>query len=659
MSTSNISSTASMALPVGTRLGEFEVTGVVGEGGFGIVYSAHDSTLDRIVAIKEYLPTAFALRTPEGAVQVKNEEHRPTFTAGLSSFINEAKMLARFSHPALVEVFRFWEGNGSAYMAMRYYRGPTLRDILRGTPEVITEDWLRETLDPVLLALEVLHNEKCYHRDVAPDNVLVLPNGRSVLMDFGAARRIIGGMTQALTTVLKPGYAPVEQYSDDGTLKQGAWTDVYAVGGLLYHAMTGKVPVQAISRMISDPLKPVAQASGGRFSASLCEAVTRAMAVMPADRFQTIRELRQALGWESVVAVPSAPKVPRPILALRDDDPATVILPRHDAEHTQKTEAVTLSLQAPVQDPSSRTEIFANETHAGVLPASWDQNDVPTVVQGRPDASGAQAPAQPISVDAGHGAVEDDPLKTLITTSPVASVPEPLYEPTVVIPMASPTSAPVMAAVVVPEPSPLPSAAPTMAPLPGEPAAPLKPKSKSKSNAMMIWVIGYVVAALLAVAGVFVLLRPSPSPVSPAPAPAVAPPVSQPAPETAAAPAPPPPVPAKPASRLPEVPGAAAPGPAESPANANSGAADAAAKADAPKPPPAANGFVRFELKNGWGTIWVDGVQKGTSPPLVSLELAPGTHEVEVRNPAVAGVKRSVEVLPGKTFVLRFAFATP
>ena len=105
-------------------------------------------------------------------------------------------------------------------MAMRYYRGVTLREMLRTSPQLVTEQWLCETLDPILLALKELHNEKCFHRDIAPDNILVLPNGRSVLMDFGAARRIISGMTQALTTVLKPGYAPIEQYYDDGSMQQ-------------------------------------------------------------------------------------------------------------------------------------------------------------------------------------------------------------------------------------------------------------------------------------------------------------------------------------------------------------------------------------------------------------------------------------------------------
>ena len=370
--------TASSAMPPGTRLGEFEITGVVGEGGFGIVYSARDSSLDRIVAIKEYLPSAFASRTASGTVQVRSEEHSKTFNAGLSSFINEARMLAKFSHPGLVEVFRFWEANGTAYMAMRYYRGVTLREMLRTNPQIATEQWLCETLDPILLALQELHNEKCYHRDIAPDNILVLPNGRSVLMDFGAARRIIGGMTRALTTVLKPGYAPIEQYSDDGSMQQGAWTDIYAVGGVLYHAMTGKVPVQAISRMMNDPLKPVATAARGEYSANFCNVVMKCLAVMPENRYQTIDELREALGW--------------------------------------------------VTTPVSSTVIFQRTVHAtpamaaGVMPASEAQVQAPIAGANQSVAAASLDPLQNVSAASGSDALSE----LLSTSKPAVPAPRPM-----------------------------------------------------------------------------------------------------------------------------------------------------------------------------------------------------------------------------------------
>jgi serine/threonine protein kinase len=380
--------TASSAMATGTRLGEFEITGVVGEGGFGIVYSARDSSLDRIVAIKEYLPSAFASRNEQGTVHVRSQEHSKTFDAGLASFINEARMLAKFSHPGLVEVFRFWEANGTAYMAMRYYRGLTLRELLRTNPQIVTEQWLCETLDPILVALQELHHEKCYHRDIAPDNILVLPNGRSVLMDFGAARRIIGGMTRALTTVLKPGYAPIEQYSDDGSMAQGAWTDIYAVGGLLYHAMTGKVPVQAISRMMNDPLKPVAVAARGDFSPNLCAVVMKCLAVMPENRYQSVDELRAALGW---VTTP----VSSTVIYQR-----TAIVPSVDAANSGLTTSV------PPQAPSAATTFNAAGNAASTAPVSAASALL------EPTAS---ALANPV------GLATNDPLASLLASSSTQS----------------------------------------------------------------------------------------------------------------------------------------------------------------------------------------------------------------------------------------------
>ena len=300
-SSSPLLATHANCLPVGTRISDFEIIGLVGEGGFGIVYLAKDTSLDRIVALKEFMPSSFAGRIDGVQVAVRSANNRATFDAGLKSFINEAKMLARFAHPALVEVFRFWEGNGTAYMAMRMYRGETLRQVLSAGGEPFTEERIAQIMGPVFEALEMLHREQVFHRDIAPDNIM-LADGRSVLLDFGSARKIIGDGTQALTTVLKPGYAPIEQYSDDGTMKQGAWTDVYALGGVLYHLATGKVPMQAVSRMMSDPMKSVADLTESRFSPNFSQAVAKAMSVHVENRFQTVTEFRKALGWNVMQA---------------------------------------------------------------------------------------------------------------------------------------------------------------------------------------------------------------------------------------------------------------------------------------------------------------------------------------------------------------------
>lgn len=312
-SSSPLLATHANCLPVGTRVTDFEIIGLIGEGGFGIVYLARDTSLDRVVALKEFMPAAFAGRVDGVRVAVRAANHSATFDAGLKSFINEAKMLAKFAHPALVEVFRFWEGNGTAYMAMRLYRGETLRQVLAKGEYKFNEENIAQIMGPIFDALEMLHREQVFHRDIAPDNIM-LSDGRSVLLDFGSARRIIGDATQALTTVLKPGYAPVEQYSDDGTMKQGAWTDVYALGGVLYHLATGKVPMQAVSRMMSDPLQTVNQVTHDAFSPTFSAAVSKAMSVHIENRFQTVTEFREALGWNvglqpRVVTLPNAPQV--------------------------------------------------------------------------------------------------------------------------------------------------------------------------------------------------------------------------------------------------------------------------------------------------------------------------------------------------------------
>ncbi|MDB5949996.1 MAG: hypothetical protein JWR65_1851, partial [Massilia sp.] len=179
------------ALPVGTRLGEFEITGLLGEGGFGIVYLAWDNSLERKVALKEYMPAAFAARGVDVQVTMKSEHHLETFQAGLRSFINEARILAQFDHPALLKVYRFWEANGTAYMVMPYYQGQTLKQTLLARAAPPDEAWLKALLAPLLDTLALIHEQQCFHRDIAPDNILMLGDCHPVLLDFGAARRAI------------------------------------------------------------------------------------------------------------------------------------------------------------------------------------------------------------------------------------------------------------------------------------------------------------------------------------------------------------------------------------------------------------------------------------------------------------------------------------
>ncbi|MCE9660217.1 MAG: protein kinase [Burkholderiales bacterium] len=284
-------------LPVGFYLGEFEIVKVLGEGGFGIVYLADDHSLGRRVALKEYMPSSLAQRVGGTQVSVKSERHRETFEAGLKSFVNEARLLAQFDHPSLVKVYRFWEANGTAYMVMPFYEGITLKDELKAMGAPPDEAWLRDLLEPLTEALAVIHTEQCFHRDIAPDNVILLKgSNRPLLLDFGAARRVIGDMTQALTVILKPGYAPVEQYAEVPGMKQGPWTDVYALAAVVYYAITGKTPPTSVGRLMNDNYVPMVQAGEGRYSPAFLEAIDRALVVKPEQRTQSIDDLRHDLG---------------------------------------------------------------------------------------------------------------------------------------------------------------------------------------------------------------------------------------------------------------------------------------------------------------------------------------------------------------------------
>lgn len=292
------------ALPPGTRLGEFEVLEVLGVGGFGIVYRAMDHALEREVAIKEYMPAMLAGRTETLHVSLRSQSDAETFAIGLRSFVNEAKLLARFDHPALLKVYRFWEQNHTAYMAMPVYRGLTLK-AMRSTPgATVDEAGLRRMLLPLLGAIETLHAAGVYHRDIAPDNILIDPDGRPVLLDFGAARRVIGDRSQNLTAILKPAYAPIEQYAEASAGRQGPWTDLYALGATLYYLLTGAPPAPATARMLHDDVLPLTAGRCPGIGDGFRQAVGWMLAVRPGDRPQSVAALRAVLDGQAPVPGP-------------------------------------------------------------------------------------------------------------------------------------------------------------------------------------------------------------------------------------------------------------------------------------------------------------------------------------------------------------------
>ncbi len=343
------------ALPAGTRIRDYTIVSVIGIGGFSIVYKAMDNALMREVAIKEYFPGGIALRDNDGTVHSQARES-DAFRKGIESFLNEGKLLAQFDHPALVRVYRFWEERGTAYLAMRLYSGVTLRDAVKAGTWSANEQTLPALLLPICEALEVLHGANCYHRDVAPDNILLGENNWPVLLDFGAARKAIEG-TQVFTAILKPGYAPIEQYGD-GELKQGPWTDIYALAGVVHFTLSGDPPPTAISRMLRDSMPKPRDAFAGRLPERWLDAIEKSLSVKPENRPQSIPEFVSLIGWDEMsapvvdvvtrvvsAALPSAVLSP---LAISE----TTLLPPTPAANESTAETLIIDSERTVVAPS-------------------------------------------------------------------------------------------------------------------------------------------------------------------------------------------------------------------------------------------------------------------------------------------------------------------
>lgn len=291
---------AQQPLPVGTRIEGFEIQDVIGVGGFGIVYKALDPTLERQVALKEYLPALLAQRIPGGAVKVREARHKSTFDAGMRSFINEARLLAQFDHAALVKVYRFWEMAGTAYMVMPLYQGMNLKQYAENHAAPLAQEQLVNWLLVLTEALEVMHSQQCYHRDISPENIIIQDNNDlPILLDFGAARRAIGSVSQPFTVILKASYAPIEQYAEVPSMTQGAWTDVYALAAVAHFLMTGKTPPSSVGRLVNDSYLPLHERPELPYSPHLKWAIDRALAVQPQDRTASMSLFRQNLQTET------------------------------------------------------------------------------------------------------------------------------------------------------------------------------------------------------------------------------------------------------------------------------------------------------------------------------------------------------------------------
>ncbi|WP_130834865.1 serine/threonine protein kinase [[Erwinia] mediterraneensis] len=312
------------ALPAGYRFNEFEIKDVIGGGGFGIVYRAWDHLLERTIAIKEYMPVSLASRGQDLSLELRSERFQKLFNAGLNSFIQEARLLARFNHPGLLHVLRFWEENGTAYMGTLYYSGMTLKAWQQTSPEPLAEEWIRRLLPPLFGAINTIHQAGYLHRDISLDNIQIQENQLPVLLDFGSARKEIGNLSDETEIMLKPGFAPIEQYSEEVDGEQGPWTNIYALGAVLHTLITGNPPPVSVVRCIEDNYQPLVNLQPAGYSLPLLHAIDRALAMKPTDRPQSIDEFAALIELpvsDVQALVQSIPSVTEP-LPVEEEPPA-------------------------------------------------------------------------------------------------------------------------------------------------------------------------------------------------------------------------------------------------------------------------------------------------------------------------------------------------
>ncbi|MCG8316902.1 MAG: protein kinase [Pseudomonadales bacterium] len=287
------------ALKPGYKLHWYEIRSVLGKGGFGITYLAHDLNLDRPVAIKEYLPTEFAIRESDHTVHPLSDKTADHYAWGLDRFIKEARTLSKFEHPNIVRVHAVFEENNTGYMVMAYEEGQSLKEILKER-KTLDEDTLFNIILPILDGLKRVHEQGFIHRDIKPDNIYVRSDGSPVLLDFGSARQATAGSSQTMTSLVSPGYAPFEQYYAKGE-EQGPWTDIYGLGATLYRSITGHKPMDAVYRSRSmldtdqEQFQTATQLGAQTYSQGFLAAVDHAIQFRPGDRPQTIDAWLQEL----------------------------------------------------------------------------------------------------------------------------------------------------------------------------------------------------------------------------------------------------------------------------------------------------------------------------------------------------------------------------
>lgn len=324
---------------------KFLVGAVIGQGGFGITYIGRDLLLDIRVAIKEYYPNGFVTRNTKVSAEVTDTTRKGndgSFEKGKENFLKEAKILAKFSgEPGIVSVRDFFEENNTAYIVMEYLEGEDLKAHLKKHGRISPERTL-ELMLPIMKSLEKIHEQGLIHRDISPDNIRLCENGAKVL-DFGAARQMSSAAQNSLSVMLKPGYAPYEQYYSNG--EQSGWTDIYALCATMYSCITGITPDEAPARMLKDTVK-APSALGITVNPVWEETLMKGLSVKREDRYETIGELARGFQGERAGTRYEGPTLPNPERPHLEN-------PSEESEHNPLEERLITTEETVPAEPSS------------------------------------------------------------------------------------------------------------------------------------------------------------------------------------------------------------------------------------------------------------------------------------------------------------------
>ena len=282
-------------LQSGSQIENYQIKRVLGVGGFGITYQAHDINLDCPVALKEYFPHGLAVREANGMqVGAKSKKDEHVYEYGLQRFMDEARILARFKNRNIVRISRFMEKNGTAYIVMDYEEGvPLSRYLMRC--KRLSEIEIKNVFRPILRGLATVHEKDYLHRDIKPANIYLRKKGTPVLLDFGAARQALNHHGRSITNLGTHGYAPIEQFTTQE--RQGAWSDIYGVGATIYHSIAGNSPITALDRIAAlqngrrDPMMSATEVGKNNYSQELLESVDWMLSIRANDRPQSVREV--------------------------------------------------------------------------------------------------------------------------------------------------------------------------------------------------------------------------------------------------------------------------------------------------------------------------------------------------------------------------------